>query len=158
MPDKACFVAIHISMQFVAPEAALQWPQPIGAKKMLMSESTAPGLGAMRRAAARPDYVRLVGLIDSAAVAYAAVGRWMRRWRSRQMLAALDDHQLRDIGVSRADIAIWGGRLSAGTNSHDGAAIIRRRALADLDEARLSDLSESGLRAWREARRENFRD
>jgi hypothetical protein len=66
--------------------------------------------------------------------------------------------QLRDIGVSRADIATWGGRLSADTNSHDGAAIIRRRALADLDEARLSDLSESGLRAWREARRRNFRD
>ena len=125
---------------------------------MLMSESTAPGLRTTRQATARADFARLTRLIEHAAGVYAAVSRWITRWRSRQMLAALDNHQLRDIGVSRADIATWGGRLSADTKSHDGAGIIQRRALAELDEARLSDLSEAGLRAWREAQRDNFRD
>jgi uncharacterized protein YjiS (DUF1127 family) len=31
------------------------------------------------------------------------VARWLERGRSRRVLATLDDHQLRDIGISRAD-------------------------------------------------------
>jgi uncharacterized protein YjiS (DUF1127 family) len=33
----------------------------------------------------------------------AAVGVWLERGRSRRLLAALSDHQLRDVGLSRAD-------------------------------------------------------
>ena len=33
----------------------------------------------------------------------AAVSLWLERSRSRRALAAFDDHQLRDIGLSRAD-------------------------------------------------------
>ena len=33
----------------------------------------------------------------------AAVGVWLERSRSRRLLAALSDHQLRDVGLSRAD-------------------------------------------------------
>jgi len=29
---------------------------------------------------------------------------WLERWRERRQLAALSDHMLKDIGVSRADI------------------------------------------------------
>lgn len=30
--------------------------------------------------------------------------RWQERWRERRRLGAIDDHMLRDIGLSRADI------------------------------------------------------
>jgi uncharacterized protein YjiS (DUF1127 family) len=33
----------------------------------------------------------------------ATVSSWLERSRSRRALAAFDDHQLRDIGLSRAD-------------------------------------------------------
>lgn len=33
----------------------------------------------------------------------ATVSVWLERSRSRRALAAFDDHQLRDIGISRAD-------------------------------------------------------
>ena len=32
-----------------------------------------------------------------------AIRRWMDRRRTRQVLAALDEHQLRDIGLTRAE-------------------------------------------------------
>ncbi len=35
--------------------------------------------------------------------AISIVALWLERGRSRRVLATLDDHQLRDIGVSRAD-------------------------------------------------------
>jgi len=35
--------------------------------------------------------------------AIAIVALWLERGRSRRVLATLDDHQLRDIGISRAD-------------------------------------------------------
>ena len=35
------------------------------------------------------------------ALALATLGRWLRRAAQRRALAALDDHRLRDIGVTR---------------------------------------------------------
>ena len=35
----------------------------------------------------------------------AYVGRWLRRRHTRQVLAALNDHQLRDIGLTRAELS-----------------------------------------------------
>jgi len=35
--------------------------------------------------------------------AISTVALWVERGRSRRVLATLDDHQLRDIGISRAD-------------------------------------------------------
>jgi uncharacterized protein YjiS (DUF1127 family) len=37
------------------------------------------------------------------AAASSAIAIWRERARSRRVLATLDDHRLRDIGVSRAD-------------------------------------------------------
>jgi uncharacterized protein YjiS (DUF1127 family) len=39
----------------------------------------------------------------SALAAIPTVALWLERGRSRRVLAMLDDHQLRDIGISRAD-------------------------------------------------------
>jgi uncharacterized protein YjiS (DUF1127 family) len=47
-----------------------------------------------RRSAARPAGLSAVA---------ATVALWMERGRSRRALAALGDHQLKDIGISRAD-------------------------------------------------------
>jgi uncharacterized protein YjiS (DUF1127 family) len=44
------------------------------------------------------------GLRDHVHAAVAALGRWRERARTRQALAQLDDHLLRDIGVSRAEV------------------------------------------------------
>lgn len=40
----------------------------------------------------------------------ATVAVWMERGRSRRALAALDDHQLKDIGLSRADACQESGK------------------------------------------------
>jgi uncharacterized protein YjiS (DUF1127 family) len=39
------------------------------------------------------------------AAAVALIGRWIARTHQRNALAALDDHALRDIGVTRVDAA-----------------------------------------------------
>ena len=42
----------------------------------------------------------------NAVLALAAIfRRWLKRRHTRQVLAALDEHQLRDIGVTRAEIS-----------------------------------------------------
>ncbi len=38
------------------------------------------------------------------------VALWLERGRSRRALATLDDHQLRDIGISRADALLEGAK------------------------------------------------
>jgi len=43
--------------------------------------------------------------IHPAAAAVMLIARWIERTRQRKALAALDDHQLRDIGVTRVDAA-----------------------------------------------------
>jgi uncharacterized protein YjiS (DUF1127 family) len=96
----------------------------------------------------RDDHIVLLA-VDRLLAAQAAVRRWFTRWRTRQLLAALDREQLRDIGITRTDIASWGGRLGAILASQD----MQLRALADLRDDQLHNLSEAGLKLRREARR-----
>lgn len=105
----------------------------------------------------REDHLILL-LIDGAVAVHAAVRRWLERRRTRQALAALDAHQLRDIGLTRADIAGWSGRLSSVLGKPAEAGGISRRALAGLDASQLSNLSDAGLRLRREARQDIHRD
>ena len=55
------------------------------------------------RSAWRP--VRARTPIHRVAAAWRVVSRWIERVRQRDALAALDDHQLRDIGITRAEVA-----------------------------------------------------
>ena len=54
--------------------------------------------------------------IHPVAAAWMLVSSWIERSRQRQALAALDDHQLRDIGITRleavreAEKPFWKGR------------------------------------------------
>ena len=50
------------------------------------------------------------GLLD---LVRARVGRWLRNRRAERQMSALSDHELRDIGITRADIAraAWHGRV-----------------------------------------------
>ena len=41
--------------------------------------------------------------LASVATVFSTVALWWQRGRSRHVLATLDDHHLRDIGVTRAD-------------------------------------------------------
>ena len=50
----------------------------------------------------REDHI-LCLIMDAGLAVHAAVKRQFARRRNRQALAGLDDHQLRDIGVSRAE-------------------------------------------------------
>jgi len=43
--------------------------------------------------------------IHPVAAAFVLAARWIERARQRKALAALDDHQLRDIGITRLDAA-----------------------------------------------------
>ena len=43
--------------------------------------------------------------IHPVAAAFVLIGRWIERTRQRQALAELDDHMLRDIGVTRVEAA-----------------------------------------------------
>ena len=43
--------------------------------------------------------------IHPLAAAFTLIGRWIERTRQRQALADLDDHMLRDIGVTRVEAA-----------------------------------------------------
>jgi uncharacterized protein YjiS (DUF1127 family) len=61
-------------------------------------EASLIGDGAIGRQPLRRDHWRVW---TQALVSIVAL--WIERGRSRGVLATLDDHQLRDIGVSRAD-------------------------------------------------------
>jgi uncharacterized protein YjiS (DUF1127 family) len=52
---------------------------------------------------------RAAGLLD---LVGAQVGRWMRNRRAERQMSGMTDDQLRDIGITRADIArvAWQGR------------------------------------------------
>ena len=43
--------------------------------------------------------------IHPVAAAFMLLARWIERRRQRKALASLDDHQLRDIGITRLDAA-----------------------------------------------------
>ena len=99
------------------------------------------------------SYPVLDRVIEAAVAVHARLSLRFTRWRSQRILAALDDRQLSDIGVARADIAGWSGRLGKRGSAGERA----RRALAELDDSQVGNLSEAGVRARREARRDRAR-
>ena len=100
----------------------------------------------------RDDHIVLLA-IDGLLAAHAAINRWFKRWRTRQLLAALDKHQLRDIGLTRADVSSWSGRLRTVLGKPADVGDISRRALADLDDSELGNLSDLGRQVRRDVRR-----
>lgn len=117
------------------------------------------------RPARASPFVLLV--LEIGLAAYAAISRWFRRWRTRQLLAALEYHQLRDIGLTHPDI--WSGRLGEIMAERDRAGltcrtlpdagprtldpgILRRAAVAELRDCRINDLSEIARKARCKAR------
>jgi len=93
----------------------------------------------------KDDHLVLVA-IDGLLALHASFKAWRARRRTLKALADLDERQLRDIGLSREDMLFEGSaRLPRRYETY--------RALAELDESELSNLSEHGLRAWREMRR-----
>ncbi len=66
-------------------------------------------IAAQRRSESRSSGQRehhVVGLIVISFLALpAALLRWVKRRHTRQVLAALDEHQLRDVGLTRAEIS-----------------------------------------------------
>jgi uncharacterized protein YjiS (DUF1127 family) len=85
-------------------------------------------------------------VINAVLAAHKTVRRWLDRRRTRLALADLDEHLLRDIGVTPVEARRESGRWWPGRDKS-------RRALAELDDSQLSNLSEIGRQAWREARR-----
>jgi uncharacterized protein YjiS (DUF1127 family) len=97
----------------------------------------------------RDDHLILL-LVDGILAVYAAVRRWLERRRTRRALAALDPHQLRDIGVPPAEALRESRRWWSGRDNS-------RRALAELDDSQLSNLSEAGLKLRTGARQAGYR-
>ena len=92
----------------------------------------------------RDDHI-VLWAIDAVLAAHAAVKRWWKYWRTRQVLAELNDQQLRDIGVTRTQALRESRRWWPGPHKCGSA-------LAELDDSQLCNLSENGLRVRREAR------
>jgi len=44
-------------------------------------------------------------VMDAVLAVHGAAKRWLEQRRTRELLAALDEHRLRDIGLSRADVS-----------------------------------------------------
>ena len=109
-------------------------------------------------------------IIDAILAIAAGARRWLTRHRTRELLAALDEHQLRDIGLVRADVSSYGAASRAVLARRDRMARVggtisnirrwwpgrdlNRQALAELDDDQLSNLSDLGRQVRREARRE----
>jgi uncharacterized protein YjiS (DUF1127 family) len=116
----------------------------------------------------REDHV-LCLIIDALLAVHGAAKRLLKRRRSRELLAALDEHQLSDIGLTDADVsnesaisrAVVARRNQVGSvrgaiskvrywwNSRD----LNCPALAELEDDQLPNLSEIGRQLRREARR-----
>jgi uncharacterized protein YjiS (DUF1127 family) len=114
----------------------------------------------------REDHFLCV-VMDAVLAIQGAAKRWLKRRRTRELLAALDEHQLRDIGLTRADVvsesailrAVVARRDQVGGVSATISTVRRwwtnrdasRRALAELDDDQLSNLSDIGRRIRRQA-------
>jgi uncharacterized protein YjiS (DUF1127 family) len=112
---------------------------------MLMQNSKWPPPANADCGLLRKDHILLL-VMDVVLTGLAAVRRWWDRWRTRQALAELNEQQLRDIGVTRAQALRESRRWSPDRD-------MSRRALAELGDCQLSNLSETGLLIRREARR-----
>jgi uncharacterized protein YjiS (DUF1127 family) len=93
-----------------------------------------------------PDDHLVLLAVDGMLALYRLFVKWLRRWRTLGALAELDQRQLRDIGLTRED-----------TPSRSPFDILdlhkSYRALAELDDTQLCQLSERGLQIRRETRR-----
>lgn len=81
-----------------------------------------------------------------------AIARHLNRWQAQRLLAEIYKHELRDIGLCRAEARVWSERLRS-RFAQESDAEKCRRALRRLREDQLNDLSETGLIARRMARR-----
>jgi uncharacterized protein YjiS (DUF1127 family) len=120
----------------------------------MLSQNCKPTTAAYTCSKAKPQHLRddhiILLAIDAVLAAHAAIKRWLERRRTRRALAALDDRQLRDIGVTRTEVKCVNRRWWPGRDKS-------RRALAELDDSQLSNLSEIGLQVRRDARRASNR-
>ena len=112
---------------------------------MLMQNSKWPPPDKAEPGQLRQDHILLL-VMDALLAGYAAVRHWWERWQTRQVLAELNEQQLRDIGVTRAQALRESRRWWPGRD-------MSRRALAELEDCQLSNLSETGLRIRHEVRR-----
>lgn len=106
-------------------------------------------------------------VIDAVLAIQGTANRWLKRRNTRELLAALDEHQLRDIGLTRADVvsesailrAVAARRAQVGRMSATIATVRRwwtnrdasRRALEELDDDQLDKLSDVGREVRRQA-------
>ena len=111
----------------------------------------------------------LAFITDAAAALRVAARRWLHRRRTRELLTALDDRQLRDIGLTRDDLASECSLSRAvRTRRHRMSGVSglpsqmsrwwtsrdrNRRALAALGDDELGNLSDLGRQVRRDARR-----
>jgi uncharacterized protein YjiS (DUF1127 family) len=117
-----------------APKIAVwqrHWEKP-------MSNVTLPGT--LRATAVLRDGHLVTVAIDALLALHGAFKRWHGRRRTLRALAKLDEHQLRDIGLTRGD-----------TTPSRQADETCHRALAALDDNELVHLSDLGRRTRRDA-------
>lgn len=88
----------------------------------------------------------LVVAVDAVFSLYRRFTDWRSRRRTFRALSRLDERQLRDIGVTRDEVVA--GRPLTKSRTHKSL-----RALAELDDTQISNLSERGLQLRREIRR-----
>ena len=104
-----------------------------------MSNVTLPG--AARANTVLRDGHPVTFAIDALLALHGAFKQWRRRRRTLKALAELDEHQLRDIGLTRGDTTPWWQAQQP-----------CQRALAALDDCELVHLSDFGRRMRRQAR------
>jgi uncharacterized protein YjiS (DUF1127 family) len=97
-----------------------------------------------KKAAFRHNHI-ILPIIDALAALYVSFTQWRARRRTLKALAELDEHQLRDIGLTRGDTTQW-WQLSLQAQEKC------RRALTALDDGDLIRLSDFGRRTPRQAR------
>ena len=83
----------------------------------------------------------IIAVIDALAALYVSFKQWRGRRQTLKALAELDEHQLRDIGLTRGDTTPWWQ-----------AQETCQCALAALDDSELIHLSDVGRRMQRQAR------
>ena len=124
---------IATSMDSVVPGGRLKQ----NCKSSAAGRETGPNL-------LRDDHIVLLA-IDALLALHASFKKWRSRRRTLRALADLDERQLHDIGLTR-DEALY-GQTSWSLGGHKCY-----RALAELDDSELSNLSEFGRQVRRELR------
>ena len=95
----------------------------------------------------RDDHIVLLA-IDALLALHASFKKWRSRRRTLRALADLDERQLHDIGLTRDEGLHGYGSISWSLGRRECY-----RALSELDDSEINNLSEFGRQVWREARR-----